>query len=434
MVPPSAKPKQFFEDCRYKRDNTIAVPKSLTCDAVKLALKFYHDQVVYLPADMHCGSKVEIPKSCPIIHTSPGKYPRGFDKWSHEEWKRWFEKEMKNNGLGPEQKAQIQLDAAVLDRCSNRAKPNEHDPFLLRLHKESPYPWNMYCHVQCLKRYQERDAKFQMPNVRYHHVGFGCGGPFSAECLTGWDGIGLLTHRLHLWADTTTHPRPCSPECLTGWNGRSLGADLGTDLRAHRHQTWAGDRRANYKNFDYASLCQQVVRGAQHWVQIDYSNISHLHTDQFVWHGQQSIRIRHSRMDAWKRIPAKVWIPVPERLDQVLRLMRPVQPPLSPPPPSSPYTNPASSTESLLERLPEAFDEEQPLSVRSLVPPPWIMMTDDSPPSSPSSVSTIVVEETPEEAEARGQRARQALRERIARDFPRRLGIGEESASGGPSS
>ena len=53
-------------------------------------------------------------------------------------------------------------------------------------------------------------------------------------------------------------------------------------------------------------------------------------------------------------------------------------------------------------------------------------MTDDSPPSSPSSVSTIVVEETREEAEARGQRARQALREKIARDFPRRLGVGGE--------
>ncbi|KAM0804344.1 hypothetical protein BDR22DRAFT_920068 [Usnea florida] len=425
MVPPSAKPKQFFKDCRYKRDNTIAVPKSLTCDAVKLALKFYHDQVVYLPADMHCGSKVEIPKSCPIIHTPPGKY----SKWTHVAWTKWFEKEMLKNGLGPEQKAQIQYDAAVLDRCSNRAKPNEHDPLLLRLHKECPYPLNMYRHVQCLKAYQEREAKFQMPNVRYHHVDFGCGGPFSAECLTGWDGIGLLTHRLHLWADTTTHPRPCSPECLTGWSGRSLGADLGAELWAHREQTWAGDRRANYRNLDYANLCEHVVQEAEHWVQIDYSNISHLHTDQFVWHGQQSFRIRHAPRDAWKRIPEKIWVPVPERLDQVLRSMRPVQPapPPPPPPPPSPPTNPASSTESLLERLPEAFNEAQPLSARSPAPTPCIMTTtDDSAPRSPSNASTIVVEETPDEAEARGQRARQALREKIAQDFPRRLGIGEK--------
>lgn len=256
-LPPSAKPNVFFNDY----PPTIAAPQSLTCVAVKLALKFYHDQVVYLPADMNCGTKVDIPKSCPIVH-GPRYGPTNRTMREHEKADALLNNNMLRNGLDHWQKQQIDINAANLDQCSNRAKPGEHNAAELRRHKEQAYPRNMYAHVQDVKAFQARDKRSMKPNVIYTNVDFGCGGPFSAECLTGWDGVGLLTQRLHLWSDTTTHPKPCNHECLAGWSG--------ADLDTYRQQTWAGDNLKNWANIDYSRFTREYVHDhTEHWAVID---------------------------------------------------------------------------------------------------------------------------------------------------------------------
>ena len=310
-----ARPDFFNDPCP-----TISIPESLTCVPVKLALKFYHDQVVYLPADMNCGTKVEIPRSCPIIHEPPnGTSEEVIHAASQgQERAEWILKNaMLENGLGPYQEEQVKRDSEV-DQCSNRAKPGGHNPSLLRRHKRREYPTNMYAHVQSVKAYQERDRRHMMPNVKYIDFKAGCGGPFSAECLNGWDGIRLLTHRLHLWGDGTTHPRPCNHECLAGWSGGHLDT--------YRRQTWPGDIAIGWRDTDYSTtarnfLVNKTRDAQQHWTALDFSNIRHRHTDQWKWDGDKLTSITQLLTEEELRkvkVPECVWIPVPTRLHRIL--------------------------------------------------------------------------------------------------------------------
>lgn len=430
-LPPSAKPNVFFSDYH----STIAVPQSLTCNPVKLALKFYHDQVVYLPADMNCGAKVEIPKSCPIVHV-PRDGPTKRTSREQDKARALLKNNMLGNGLGPWQERQIEINAMVLDQCSNRAKPGQHNAADLRRHRSRfQYPLNMYAHVQNVKAFQARDRRLMVPNVSYTDVDFGCGGPFSAECLTGWDGAGLLTHRLHLWGDAVTHPKPCNHQCLAGWSG--------ADLDTRRQQIWAGDNLRNWGNVDYSGFAPKHVfeqtKITDHWVSIDYSNISHLHADQWHWNGKEFERIHTLPNGDVVHVPERVSVPVPESFDQVLRGMSRV--PL-------PEEVDQASIEAILRRLPEAFNEEEPLTSEGLEPRMGIadesareeeMSTEEG--SEPlvdvakgsESDTTAVADaeekseeeqeptpaETPEMAEVRRQRARKEMREKIARDFSR---------------
>lgn len=353
---PPAKPNLYFnEPCL-----TLAVPQSLTCIPVKLALKFYHDQVVYLPADMNCGSKIEIPRSCPIIHP----LSIGMTREAVEEQNRadqTLNEAMRRNGLEYYQIMEVQRHAATLDQCSNRAKPGQHSVAELRRHKRQEYPLNMHAHVQSVKAYQERDRRYMRPNVEYIPVDFGCGGPFSPECLTGWDGITLLAHRLHLWGDCATHPKPCNHECLQGWSG--------ADLDTYRRRTWAGHNSTAFLSLDnivYAKLARQHMkisrpRDSRLSATLNFSNIIHRHPDQWALsedesHPPQRIeRFWDPKAQEFKvvYVPDDVTLPLPWRLKQVLDQMRPV-----------------------------------------------------------------AAVETPEMAEARRRKAREVLRKKIAKDFP----------------
>ena len=291
---------------------TIYVPQSLTCIPVKLALKFYHDQVVYQPSDMTCGTKVVMPRSCPIVHDLPeGTSSEVLDKAYQGQWKADQElwDAMIQNGLGPHQQWQVERYAEVADRCSNRFKPGEYDATLLGQLKSQDYPPNMYKHVQDVRAYQERDRSYMIPNVRYIEVDFGCGGPFSPECVNGWNGIRLLTHRLHLWGDGTTHPRPCNHECLAGWSG--------VDLDTYRRETWPRDSAIRWRNTpDYPKSAKKILAkksrdAKQWWIALDFSNISHRHVGQRKWLlTEQELRSA--------TVPQDVWVPVPNRLLQFL--------------------------------------------------------------------------------------------------------------------
>ena len=304
---------------------TISVPHSLTCVPVKLALKFYHDQVVYLPADMNCGSKVEIPRSCPIVHSPPdGTTEEERHEVSQGQLRAdaTLRNNMLLNGLGPRQEWQIERDAGVPDRCSNRAKPGDHNPVLLRRHKRQEYPLNMHAHVLDVKAYQSRSRSHMIPNVRYIEVDFGCGGPFSAECLNGWDVIRLLTHRSHLWGDGTTHPRPCNDECLAGWSGDGLDA--------YRRETWRCDDALGWRDItDYStsahkSLVKKTEDSEQWWTALDFSNISHRHPVQWkslVWDGSELMSVPQLLTEQELpivKVPECVWVPVPDRLHKIL--------------------------------------------------------------------------------------------------------------------
>ena len=231
------------------------------------------------------------------------------------------------NGLWSDQKAQIERDAKVPDRCSNRAKPGDHNPVLLRRHKQLDYPRNLYAHVQAVKVHQERDRRHMMPNVIYFEVDFGCGGPFTAQCLTSWDGIRLFTHRLHLWGDGATHQRPCNDECLAGWSG--------DDLDEYRREMWPGDVAIGHRDTkDYpASAKKRLVTltqlGKQWWSPLDYSNISHRHTEQWksdIWDGSKHTtvpQLRSKPVSAEIKVPECVWVPVPDRLHKILKKEEP---------------------------------------------------------------------------------------------------------------
>ena len=346
-LPPSAKPNVFFNNYHP----TIAVPQSLTCAPVKLALKFYHDQVVYLPADMTHGAKVEMPKACPIVHQPRHRVTEKAIK-GQQMADLILRDRMRANGLGPRQEQQVELDATILDQCSNRAKEGEHSVAELRQHKRYPYPLNMFAHVLSVKDFQTRDMSLMVPNVKYTNVDFGCGGPFSAECLIGWAEIGLLMHRLHHWGDAVTHPKRCSADCLVGWSG--------DDLDRYRQQTWARYEPKFWKNVkseDYPNIINtHMTLHNERSVMIDYSSLCHRHEDQF----ENSVRVCFKIVNGVKRkvwVPEYVSVPVPERLHQALLGMKQV--PLPEPP----------SIEDILGRLTEAFDQEQPLTGRSLQPP-----------------------------------------------------------------
>ena len=226
------------------------------------------------------------------------------------------------NGLGPRQEWQIQRDAGVPDRCSNRAKPGDHNPALLRRHKRQAYPLNMHAHVQDVKAYQNRSRSHMIPNVRYIEVDFGCGGPFSAECLNGWDVIRLLTHRSHLWGDGTTHPRPCNDKCLAGWSG--------DDLDEYRGKTWLGDIAIGWRDTpDYSKLAhnflvKETEDSQQWWTALDFSNISHRHPVQWksdVWDGSELMTVPQFLAEKELpivKVPEYVWVPVPTRLHNIL--------------------------------------------------------------------------------------------------------------------
>lgn len=359
---------------------------------------------------MNCGAKVDIPKSCPIVH-EPCRILTESTIRDQDRARALLKNHMLGNGLGPWQELQIEIDAAIPDQCSNRAKPGEHSPSKLRRHRELPYPLNMYAHVQNVRAYQRRDKKYMTPNVIYTEVDFGCGGPFSAECLTGWGGKGLLTHRLHLWSDSITHPKPCNQECLAGWSG--------ADLDTHRWKTWANGNAKNLGHLDYAKFNapEYVFKNTKQWYMIDYSNVSHLHADQFTWNGNLFVRKDRLPNGQVVHVPERVSVPVPESLDQALRQMDQVPQPESP----LPEEVDQASIEYLLARLPEAFEEEQPLSRDDSEPPVETAENSESDSTLVDELQPIPVE-TPEIADARRRRAREVMREKIARDFSKGKG------------
>ena len=301
---------------------------------------------------MNCGEKVEIPRSCPIVHP----LRNGVTKRTIE-GQQFADRRLKNsmlrNGLGIPQVTQIEKDSATLDQCSNRAKPGEHNPAHLREHKKSKYPPNMYEHVRNLKAHQTRDRSTMIPNVNYTDVSFGCGGPFSAECLTGWDIPKLLTHRLHLWSDRATHPKRCTHQCLAGWSG--------ADLDAYREAIWPGEDPWMWRDVDYVKFApRSMFKHTKHWAVLDYSNISHLHADQWFWDETQFVRLSVLKNGQIVHVNEKVSVPVPERLQQAFgEMFRESLPGPPPPPPED------ASIGDILERLEEAFEEEQPLTGRS---------------------------------------------------------------------
>ena len=360
---------------------------------------------------MTCGTKVDIPKSCPIVHRSRNG-PTERTARGHKKAVDWLTDTMLHNGLYPEpQWEQIRKNAAVLDQCSNRAKPGEHSPAALRRHRELHYPPNMYAHVHNLKAFQTRDKSLMMPNVQYIYVRFGCGGPFSTECLTGWDEVGLLTQRLHLWSDKATHPKPCNSECLVGWSG--------AQLNKYRQRIWAGqDVKKSWGYIEHPMSAREwVYKHTANWAAVDYSNVSHLHPSQFEWDGKKFVRKYEPPNGQVVTIPEIVSVPVPKRLNQVFRDMRSALFSGSPPAEESNR----ASIEDNTRRLPEAFEQQEPLSREGSEP---LVDTTKSSESGSTLVDEPVAEpepvpvETPKMAEARRQKARQVLREKINGDFP----------------
>ena len=423
-LPPSPRSDTFFSDV----NGTIDVPQSLTCTPVKLALKFYHDQVVYLPADMNCGSKVEIPRSCPIIHgdttRATGKAVAGQNTAD-----RKLKNAMIRNGLGPVQELQIEMNALILDQCSNRAKPAEHNAADLQQHKHLKYPLNMYAHVQSVKAYQSRPKSLMKPNVRYFEVDFGCGGPFSQECLIGWSEEGLLTHRLHLWSDTDTHPKPCNDQCLAGWSG--------ADLETYRKQTWPKDDSQYWKIIDYAKFApDHVFKHTDRWAVLNYDRVKYLHLEQWVWDGVSFVRTKALKNGQIVHVPEQVWVPVPNGLRPFLPRLEPVE------------EFDQSTIDDMFRRLPGACSEMDPLTRESsqlLVDPvddslkaesteevseplPLIVAGSDSDITAVDELDELVEEqkpaqgqeptpvETPAAALARMERERREMREKLARD------------------
>lgn len=409
-LPPSAEPNKFFKN----DDQTIAVPQDLKCTPVKLALKFYHDQVVYLPADMHCGEKVELPRKCPVVH-SLDNGPTEETIRGDQEAKDLLNNEMMRNGLGPWQQRQIVIEAAKLDQCSKRTPSGEHNVKALRRHLEQPYPPNMFAHVQNVRKFQERDRMHMMPNVQYFNVDFGCGGPFSPKCLTGWSGRGLLTHRLHHWSDHHIHPYRCDQQCLTGWSGNHLDT--------YRQKTWLGRKAWDRGNVTRKPAPRHALSHHAYWVKIDYSNIMDLHTEQWDWDStrKEFVRKENPPYAAEVVVPEQVSVPVSQRLHRALSELCCMSVPQSP----LPEEVERASIEDILGRLPEAFEEQDPLSRQ-------ISHTSGCLAGGYESTSTLVdepavepapvEEETPEMAEARRRKAREVMREKLKRDFSKGKG------------
>ena len=295
-----------------KEDNhPIPVPRNLACTPVKLALKFYHDQVVYQPVEKDYSAKVEMPRSCPIVHTPPNGVTPPLAKLEQLKADNQLRSNMFQDFLRPPQMQQVEKDSRVPGRCSNRMKPGEHNPKHLERLRRWQYPGHMYEHVQRVKAYQARDPRHMEPNVDYYSVDFGCGGPFSAACLTGWEGSTLVTHRLHLWSDATTHLKPCNDQCLAGWSG--------TDLDTYRQQTWANVDPTAFETHDYPKRARKhLSEPPKECAILDWSNISDMHSDQWHWSAANG-RQRRGQLPSGHdpNVPDHVWAPLPTRLYNV---------------------------------------------------------------------------------------------------------------------
>ena len=349
---------------------------------------------------------MELPKQCPIVHSSHNS-PTEKTIREDEKARNQLNQAMLKNGLGPWQQWQIEIEAARLDQCSKREKDqNNAAP---RRHREQRYPQNMFEHVQAVKAFQDRDRMHMLPNVKYFDADFGCGGPFSAACLTGWDVEALLMHRLHHWSDTTIHPKPCDDECLRGWSG--------ADLDTYRQQTWPHRNPRTGEIVDYPKSTLRY-NFSQHkgWVKINYSNISHLHAEQWLRKDTAFVRKHNPPMGPEVEVPEEVCVPVSHRLYQALYELSLVPVPGSP----LPESVDRASIEDILGRLPEAFDEQEPLSREISQPSVYIAGGSESASTlvdEPAVELEPIVEETPEMAEARRRKAREVMREKLKRDF-----------------
>ena len=121
------------------------------------------------------------------------------------------------------------------------------------------------------------------------------------------------------------------------------------------------------------------------------------------------------------KVPEEVCVPVSKRLYQALYelSLEPV--------PGSPSLEEVdrASIEDILRRLPEAFDEQEPLSREVSQPSAYVL-------GGSESVSTLVdepsvepearEEETPEMAKARRRKVREVMREKLKRDFSKGKG------------
>ena len=337
---------------------------------------------------MNCGAKVEIPRSCPVIHGDTTRATRKAVD-GQKQADRKLKNAMLRNGLGRPQELQIEMDALVLDQCSNRAKPGEHNAVDLRQHKQMEYPLNMYGHVQSVKAYQSRPKSLMKPNVRYFEVDFGCGGPFSEQCVTGWSEEGLLTHRLHLWNDIDTHPKPCNDQCLVGWSS--------ADLETYRKQTWPNDDPQYWKIIDYAKFApEHVFKRTDQWAVLNYDKVKYLHPEQWVWDGKSFARTKALKNGQIVHVPERVWVPVPNGLRPFLPRLEPVE------------EFDQSTIDDMFRRLPGACSEMEPLTGESsqlLVNPADDFLKSEStqegseplPPIAAGSDSDITAVEEPEE-------------------------------------
>lgn len=355
---------------------------------------------------MNCEAKVELPKRCPIVHSSDDEPTEG-TKREDKMAKSRLDQTMLSNGLGPWQQWQIEIEAGRLDQCSKRG--TEQNNAAARRHRKQQYPVNMFAHARNVKDFQNRDKTHMMPNVEYFDVDFGCGGPFSAECLTGWGIEALLMHRMHHWSDTTIHPKPCDNECLRGW--------IGPDLDTYRRQTWPHRNPNNGQIINYPkSTLRYNFSQHQGWVKIKYSNVSHLHAEQWDRGNTEFVRKYNHPMGPEVEVPEEVHVPLSRSFYQACCNMSRV------PVAGCPFLDEVdrASIEDILGRLPEAFEEQEPLSREISQLSVYISGGSETASTlvdEPARVPECTVEETPEMAEARRRTARELLRERLRRDF-----------------
>ena len=349
-LPPSVRSKAPYTFNDYHR--TINVPSSRACVPVKLALKFYHDQLVYLNTELvKREPPLAMPKLCPTIHTPRDSVKkRSHREREHHRHLAELSHQMRLNLLTFEQEQEVERHSMVLDQCSNRLKQwFLYDDFL-EDHMKLPFPQNMYLHIQSVKKFQSRKKDYMLQNVTYFRVDFGCGGPFSPQCLVGWNGLELLTNRLHVWADAETHPHPCSMECLPGW--------AGPQIDRYRKTTWADNwEDAGSPEPDHTDLFEFNEDG----VLLDYTNIKHRHLNQYEKWGQNHLNNVWYEQKYWpptfEYIRHKVWVRVPRRLRQTLYEMSRMN--LSGLPRSDEAQYPI---EELLRRVPE-FSDKRPVVV-----------------------------------------------------------------------
>ncbi len=162
------------------------------CTPVKVALDYWHSQLLYKPVETPTGNTIACPQACRPVRPFPRDIQGNRAAWEADD--ETLAANMAFHGVHIAEQHRVLSDEATVGRDSMRMLPPNERP-------SEEYPQHFYNFIRDLAVYQSRPDK--EPNVQFFNTLKGCGRPGSRmtpnPCLVGWTGKELLMLRMKDW-------------------------------------------------------------------------------------------------------------------------------------------------------------------------------------------------------------------------------------------